>query len=103
MPTETPVEFVLSIEAKCYQLGKPQVGTLYSFMPRFAHSFRNRVDWMVLGDWNKDTPLSWSEVVAFAKKKLYSVKWGDEGEHMQPVSGISDAGVTDLQLPAPLS
>ena len=56
---------------------------------------------MVLGDQNKDTPLSWSEVVAFAKRELYSVKWGDEREHMQPSSGISDAGMMDLQLPAP--
>ena len=71
------------------------------FMPHFARSFRNRVDWMVLGDRNMDTPLSWSEVVAFAKRELYSVKWGDEGEHMQPGSGILDAGMMDLQLPAP--
>ena len=50
MPTEMPVEFVLRIEAKRHQLGEPEVGTLYSFMPGFTHSFRNRVDWMVLGD-----------------------------------------------------
>ena len=69
-----PVKFVLRIEAKCYQLGKPEVGTLYSFMPCFMHLFRNMVDWMVLGDQNKDRPLSLSEVVAFAKRELYSVK-----------------------------
>ena len=55
----------------------------------------------MLGDQNKDTPLSWSEVVAFAKRGLYSVKWGAEGEHVQPGSSILDAGVIDLQLPAP--
>ena len=101
MPTEMPVEFLLRIEAKCRQLGEPKVGKLYLFMPRFACTFRNRVDWMVLGDQNKDMPLSWSEVVAFARGELYSVKWGDEGEHMQPGRRISDAGMMDLQLPAP--
>ena len=71
---EMPVKFVLRIEAKCQQLGEPEACTLYLFMPCFARSFRNRVDWMVLGDQNKDTPLSWSEVVAFAKRELYLVK-----------------------------
>ena len=88
MPTEMPVEFVLRIEAKCCQLGEPEASTLYLFIPYFTRSFRNRVNWMVLGDQNKDTPLSWSEVVAFAKRELYSVKWGDKGKHMQPSSSI---------------
>ena len=100
MPTETPAKFILRIEAKCHQLGKPEAGTLYLFMPCFTHSFRNRVDWMVLGGRNKDTPLSWSEVVAFAKGELYSVKWGAEGEHVQPGSSILDAGMINLQLAA---
>ena len=51
---------------------------------------------MVLGDRNKDTPLSWNEVVALAKRELYSVKWGDDGEHMQPGSGVPDAGAMDV-------
>ena len=47
-------------------------------MPRFDNAFRQRIDWMVLTDRKSDAPLTWPEVVSFAKKELHSIKWGDD-------------------------
>ena len=56
---------------------------------------------MVQADCTSDTPLTWPEVVSFAKKELHSIKWIDD--QVSPIPEVILQNIEHVKGQQPLA